>query len=103
MSPQEHRPAYRAHVALLCPRCDSGIPLAELASWANAYASGELWSETCPHCAMVVHLRLECVGTEPSIPAAAYPPDHPLGWPTTLPHPKYAAADRRAEKETPAC
>lgn len=91
---------YLARVAMIRPRCDKGIPLAQLASWVNAYASGETWDETCPHCAMKVHLRLECIGTEPAIPASEYPADHPLGWPTTLPHPKYAAADRRQEKET---
>lgn len=90
---------YPATVALICPRCDESIPFAKFARWVNAYASGESWDETCPACGMTVMLRLECVGTEPQIPAAAYPPDHPLGWPTPLPHPKYAAADRRAQKE----
>ena len=90
---------YPARVALVCPRCEHGIPLTELASWVNAYASGEQWDETCPHCGMTVALHLECVGTTPALPASAYPQDHPLGWPTSLPHPKHAAADRRAARQ----
>ena len=90
---------YPARVALVCPRCEGGIPLTELASWVNAYASGEQWDETCAHCGTTVALHLECVGTTPALPASAYPQDHPLGWPTSLPHPKHAAADRRAARQ----
>ena len=72
---------YPARVALVCPRCEHGIPLTELASWVNAYASGEQWDETCAHCGTTVALHLECVGTTPALPASAYPQDHPLGWP----------------------